>query len=267
MRITSGVRLCHSKPLFRRFKRQLENIRFELEGEASELETGVKDSIATQTCELSKEEFNDFLTLYPIPSEYHVILPKSNQTIFDALPGARLMVVSPLSTSSKGSSICVKLEPSPGFGTGSLSVLVNTEPLKADEELMIQPVKVTIDSRESLKPEVFVVHPRSVAARIKDRKCKTRGGLSRPPVMRKFAPRSSTSNATCAKTSSLKDDVPFLIVSDDDEGLPDVLKLKYATTATSRSLLLLLHIGRITWTTTWMWNCWIFMTAATQDKL
>ncbi|GJU56312.1 hypothetical protein Tco_1230026 [Tanacetum coccineum] len=47
----------------------------------------VKDSIATQTCELSKDEFNDFLTLYPIPSEYHVILPKSNQTFFDALPG------------------------------------------------------------------------------------------------------------------------------------------------------------------------------------
>ncbi|GKC92758.1 hypothetical protein Tco_1158200 [Tanacetum coccineum] len=78
-----------------------------------------KDSIATQTCELSKEEFNDFLTLYHIPSEYHVILPKSNQTIFDAPPGfiylcltllvaassplllscARLMVLSPLSTS------------------------------------------------------------------------------------------------------------------------------------------------------------------------
>nr|GFB83068.1 hypothetical protein [Tanacetum cinerariifolium] len=47
-----------------------------------------KDSIATQTCELLKEEFNDFLTLYPIPSEYRVILPKSNQTIFDAPPGA-----------------------------------------------------------------------------------------------------------------------------------------------------------------------------------
>ncbi|GJT78073.1 hypothetical protein Tco_1044798 [Tanacetum coccineum] len=46
-----------------------------------------KDSITTQTCELSQEEFNDFLALYPVPSEYHVILPKSNQTIFDAPPG------------------------------------------------------------------------------------------------------------------------------------------------------------------------------------
>ncbi|GKB52981.1 hypothetical protein Tco_0903734 [Tanacetum coccineum] len=46
-----------------------------------------KDSIAIQTCELSEEEFNEFLALYPIPPEYHVILPKSNQTIFDAPPG------------------------------------------------------------------------------------------------------------------------------------------------------------------------------------
>ncbi|GKC53155.1 hypothetical protein Tco_1075900 [Tanacetum coccineum] len=46
-----------------------------------------KDSIATQACKLSKEEFNDFLTLYPIPSEYRIILPKSNQTVFDAPPG------------------------------------------------------------------------------------------------------------------------------------------------------------------------------------
>ncbi|GJT59204.1 hypothetical protein Tco_1002737 [Tanacetum coccineum] len=254
-----------------------------------------KGSIATQTCELSKEEFNDFLTLYPIPFEYRVILPKSNQTVFDAPPGfiylgltllvvpssplllscARLMVVSPLSTSSEGSSICVKLrlgqyptsvrvfpdpilflaglksswehgqqrptimtggkgiylscfflhfpfsliydllfllakmafrnfiyieddeelsflpkEPSPSFGTGSPSVSFNTEPLKADEEL---------------------------------------GGSSRPPIKRKLAPGSSTSRAIRAMTYSLKDDVPYLIVSDDDKGLPDVLELKDAT--------------------------------------
>nr|GEW83123.1 hypothetical protein [Tanacetum cinerariifolium] len=258
-----------------------------------------KYSIATQTCELSKEEFNDFLTLYPILFEYRVILPKYIQTIFDAPPGfiylgltllvvpsspfllscARLMVVSPLSTSSKGSSICVELclgryptsvrvfpdpilflaglkpsweyghqrpaimaggkddddssflpkEPSLGFGIGFLTVLVNTKPLKADEEFVIQPVKVTADSRESPKPELFVVHPGSVVARIKDRKCKNRGGLSRPPVNRKLAPRPSTSHATRAKTSSSKDDVPNLIVYDDDEGLPDVHELNDAT--------------------------------------
>ncbi|GJZ65812.1 hypothetical protein Tco_0622508 [Tanacetum coccineum] len=120
-------------------------------------------------------------------------------------------------------------EPSPGFGTGSPSVSVNTEPLKANEKLVIQPVEVTTYSRESPKLEVFVVHPGSVAAQIKDKKCKTRGGSSRPPVKRKLAPGSSTSRATRAKNSSLKDDVPFLIVSDDDEGLPDVLELKDAT--------------------------------------
>nr|GEW06619.1 hypothetical protein [Tanacetum cinerariifolium] len=196
-----------------------------------------KDSIAIQTCELSKEELNDFLTLYPIPSRYRVILPKSNQTVFDAPPRfiylgltllvvpslplllscARLIVVSPLTTSFEGSSICVELEPSSGFGTGSLSVSINTESLKADEELVIQPAEVTADSRKSPKPKVIVVHPRSVAARIKDRKCKTRGGSFRPPVKRKLAPGSSTSIATRTKTSSLQDDVPFLTVYNDDE--------------------------------------------------
>ncbi|GJT59608.1 hypothetical protein Tco_1003141 [Tanacetum coccineum] len=287
-----------------------------------------KDSIATQTCELLKEEFNDFLTLYSIPSEYHVILPKSNQTVFDASPGSKKHVpnllpkfitriegwhkrffyvqdsIIPakysqlLSEQNKLDSKSFKdklspnieenpmfqrlgryptsvrvfpdpilflaglkpsweygqqrpaimagkmafrnfiyteddedlsflpKEPSPGFDTGSPSVSVNTEPLKADEELVIQSAEVTIDSRESLKPELLVVHPGSVAARIKDRKYKTRGGSSRPPVKRKIDPGSSTSRA---KTSSSKDDVPYLIVSDDDEGLPDVLKLKDAT--------------------------------------
>nr|GEV68781.1 hypothetical protein [Tanacetum cinerariifolium] len=66
---------------------------------------------------------------------------------------------------------------------------VNTEPLKSNEEPVIQPVEVTVDFGESPKPKLFVVHPGSVAARIKDRKCKTRGGSSRPPVKRKLAPR------------------------------------------------------------------------------
>ncbi|GKE36259.1 hypothetical protein Tco_1459664 [Tanacetum coccineum] len=144
-------------------------------------------------------------------------------------------------------------EPSPGFGTGSQSVLVNMEPLKADEELVIQPAEVTSHSREISKHELFVVHPGSVAAWIKDRKCKTRGGSSRPLVKRKLAPGSLISHA---KTSSSKDEVPYLTVSDDDEGrllffnllcivfaswvhqyvcllsflgLPDVLELKDAT--------------------------------------
>ncbi|GJU91125.1 hypothetical protein Tco_1303548 [Tanacetum coccineum] len=332
-----------------------------------------KDSIATQTCELSKEDFNDFLTLYPIPFEYCVILPKSNQTIFDALPGyvgsythsfslanlrlplteffCKVLEYFHIHISRFNPFGCANLttfvvmfkaygcepsvdlfrgffnlcrvgkwltftkrsekhvpnllpkvitriedwherffyvqdyiipanvrvfldpilflaglkpswehgqqrpaimagemafrnfiyaeddedlsflpkEPSSGFGTGSPSISENTEPLKADQELVIQPVEVTADSRESLKLEVFVVHPGSVAARIKDRKCKTREGSSRPLVKRKRAHGSLTSHATRAKTFSSKDDVPYLTVSDDDEGLPDILELKDAT--------------------------------------
>ncbi|GKD78204.1 hypothetical protein Tco_1340825 [Tanacetum coccineum] len=46
-----------------------------------------KNTIRVQTCELTEEEFTRFLKLYPIPSQYHVILPKPNQTIFDAPDG------------------------------------------------------------------------------------------------------------------------------------------------------------------------------------
>ncbi|GJV65538.1 hypothetical protein Tco_1476366 [Tanacetum coccineum] len=297
-----------------------------------------KDSIATQTCELSKEEFNEFLTLYPILSEYRVILLKSNQTIFDAPPGFIYLGCAKLTTfvvmykaygfepsvdiflrffnlcqadsiiPAKYSQLLSKQnkldsksfkdklppnieenpmfqrlgryptsvrvfpdpilflaglksswehgqqhpailvygkemafrnfiyteddedllffpkEPSLGLGTGSPSVLVNTEPLKADKELVIQPAEVMADSRKNPKPELIVVHPGSVAARIKDRKCKTRGGSSRPLIKRKLAP----GRATRAKNSS-KEDVPFLTVSNDDEGLLDVLELKDAT--------------------------------------
>ncbi|GKC27468.1 hypothetical protein Tco_1034762 [Tanacetum coccineum] len=259
-----------------------EKIPFELEGETFESERW--------------GEFNDFLALYPIPSEYHVILPKSNQTVFDAPPGyVRLYTHSfslvnlklPLTEffcevlkyfqvniSRLNPFGCAKLttfvvmckaygcepsvdlfrgffnlcragkwltfakrsekhilnllpkvitrieemafrnfiyteddkdlaflpkEPFSGFGTGSPSISVNTKPLKANEEPEIQPVE-----------------------------CKTRGGSSRPPVKRKLASGSSTFRATRAKTSSSKDDAPFLTVSDDDEGLPDVSELKDA---------------------------------------
>ncbi|GJV54896.1 hypothetical protein Tco_1455901 [Tanacetum coccineum] len=323
-----------------------EKILFELEGETFEPERG----------------FNDFLSLYPIPSEYHVILPKSNQTIFKAPPGfiyqdsillavpslllllscVNLMVVIPLSTSSEDSIIPTKYpqllseqnkldlksfkdklphnieenpmfqrlsryptsvrvfpdpiiflaglkpswehgqqqpvimadgkgiylscfflhfpfsliydllslsvemafrnfiyteydddlaflpkEPSPGFGISSLSALVNTKPPKVVEEPKVQPAEVIADLGESLKAGVFVVHPRSVDACIKERKCKTRGGSSRPLVKRKLASRSSSSHAMCAKTYASKDDAPFLYISD-DEGLPDCFELKDA---------------------------------------
>ncbi|GJS15308.1 hypothetical protein Tco_0409780 [Tanacetum coccineum] len=46
-----------------------------------------KDTIAVQHCGFSAKELNEFLSSYPIPSEYDVILPTSTQTIFDAPPG------------------------------------------------------------------------------------------------------------------------------------------------------------------------------------
>ncbi|GJT82101.1 hypothetical protein Tco_1056443, partial [Tanacetum coccineum] len=60
-----------------------------------------------------------------------------------------------------------------------------------------------------------------VAARMKNRKYKTKGGSSRLPVKRKLAPGSSTACATRAKTSASKDDVSFLTISDEDEDLHD----------------------------------------------
>nr|GEU60858.1 hypothetical protein [Tanacetum cinerariifolium] len=108
-------------------------------------------------------------------------------------------------------------EPSSGFGIGSPSASVNTKPPKDVKEPEVQPAEITADSGESSKAGVFVVQPGSVAARIKNRKCKIMGGSSRPLVNRKLASRSSSSRDVRAKTSASKDDTPFLSISDDDE--------------------------------------------------
>ncbi|GJW13660.1 hypothetical protein Tco_0017793 [Tanacetum coccineum] len=84
------------------------------------------------------------------------------------------------------------------------------------------------DSGESLKAGVFIVHPGSVASRIKEIKCKKRGGSSRPLVKRKLASELSSSHAVHAKTSASKDDAPILSISDNDEGHPDCFELKDA---------------------------------------
>ncbi|GKA10945.1 hypothetical protein Tco_0690378 [Tanacetum coccineum] len=119
-------------------------------------------------------------------------------------------------------------EPSLGFGIGSPPASVNTKPLKDVEEPEVQPVEVTADSGESPKAGMFVVHPRSVVVRIKERKCKTGGGSSRPRVKRKLAFGSLSSRVVHAKTSASKDDALFLSISDDDEGLPSCFELKDA---------------------------------------
>ncbi|GJX29469.1 probable xyloglucan endotransglucosylase/hydrolase protein 30 [Tanacetum coccineum] len=254
-----------------------------------------KDTIAVQRCGLSAKELNEFLSFYPIPSEYDVILPTSTQTIFDAPPGyvglythsfslanlrlpltdffceagswltfqnrsekhipnllpkflvglkpswefgqqqpAIIMCGKEMAfrnfiyTKDDDDFAFLPKEPSPGFGTGSPSASVNTELPKDVEEPEVQPAKITAGSGESLKAGVFIVHPGSVAARIKERKCKMRGGSLRPPVKRKLAFRLSSSRAKHAKTSTSKDDAPVLSKSDDDEGLPDCFELKDA---------------------------------------
>nr|GEV82062.1 ribonuclease H-like domain-containing protein [Tanacetum cinerariifolium] len=119
-------------------------------------------------------------------------------------------------------------EPSPGFGTSSPSASVNIEVLRADEELVLQPTELTADFGGIHKPELFVVHLVSVATRIKNKKCKTKGGSSRPHMKRKLASWSLNSRATHAKTSTSKDDVLFLTVSDDDKELLDLHDRCYA---------------------------------------
>ncbi|GKB41456.1 hypothetical protein Tco_0886398 [Tanacetum coccineum] len=244
-------------------------------------------------CGLSAKELNDFLSSYPIPSEYDVILPTSTQTIFDAHPDSiipskypqllfdenkldsksfrdklppnidenpyfqrlgryptsvlvfddPILFLAGLKPSREfgqqrpaiivgGKDMAFRnfiyteddddldflpKEPSQGFGIGSPSTSVNTEPPKDVEEPEVQPAEVTVDARKSPKAGVFVVHPGSVAARIKERKCKTRGGSARPPVKRKLAFGLSRSRVVRAKNSASKDDAPFLPISDDDE--------------------------------------------------
>nr|GEV25891.1 RNA-directed DNA polymerase, eukaryota [Tanacetum cinerariifolium] len=119
-------------------------------------------------------------------------------------------------------------EPSPGFGIGFPSASVNTKPPKDVEEPEVQPVEVIADSGESPKAGVFVVHPGSVAARDKERKCRTREGSLRPLIKRKLASRPSSSRAMRAKTFASQDDASFLSISDNDEGLSDCFELKDA---------------------------------------
>ncbi|GKD78488.1 hypothetical protein Tco_1341109 [Tanacetum coccineum] len=78
-----------------------------------------------------------------------------------------------------------------------LIVSINTEPLVAAVEPAGQLLENTTDSENFPHHETVVIHPGSVAGRIRERKCKTRGGSSRPPVKH-------------------------------DEGLPDVLELHNA---------------------------------------
>ncbi|GKB73569.1 hypothetical protein Tco_0934981 [Tanacetum coccineum] len=134
------------------------------EGEAFEPKR--RDTIAVQHCCLSAKELNKFLSSYPIPSEYDVILPTSTQTIFDAPP--EMDFKNFIYTEDDDDLAFLPKEPSLGFGIGSPFASVNTEPPKDVKEPEVQPAEVTADSGEILKASVFVMHPGSVAARIKE---------------------------------------------------------------------------------------------------
>nr|GEW43864.1 hypothetical protein [Tanacetum cinerariifolium] len=108
-------------------------------------------------------------------------------------------------------------DPLLSFSTGSLYVLVNIKPLAVDEGHVLHSAEVTTNFEGSLKPELFVAYPGRVATQMKNMKCKTRGGSSKPPAKRKLANGSLNSHTTRAKTSILKDDVSFLSISDEDK--------------------------------------------------
>ncbi|GKB24745.1 hypothetical protein Tco_0864146, partial [Tanacetum coccineum] len=131
-------------------------------GEAFEPErrvlTSAKDTIAVQCYGLSANELNEFLSSYPIPSEYDVILPTSFQTIFDTHPGYVSLYTHSFSLANLS------------FGIGSPSASVNTELPKDVEEPEVQTTEIIADSRNSSKAGVFIVHLGSVVARIKERK-------------------------------------------------------------------------------------------------
>ncbi|GKE67791.1 hypothetical protein Tco_1521952 [Tanacetum coccineum] len=120
-------------------------------------------------------------------------------------------------------------EPCLDNGTGSPSVSINMEPPFTVVEATKQLVENTADSGGSLQREKLVLHTGSVAGRIKERKCKTRGRSSRPLVKCKFVQGTSSSRSALQKTSH-QIDSSFVAISDDDKGLSDVLELQDATT-------------------------------------
>ncbi|GJX31176.1 hypothetical protein Tco_0241031 [Tanacetum coccineum] len=182
-----------------------------------------KDSMATQRCELSREEFDEFLSSYPIPTGFDVILPSSSQTILDALPGYIEMSFKDfIFTKDDEDLTFIPKDSPPTFNVGSPSASINKEPVVEPVfEPMNEHAEVTANSGESPKGGMFVVHSGSVTAQIKERKCKIRGGSSKPPMKRKLGTDLSSSRAVRAKTFVSKDFSPALSISDEDEGFLD----------------------------------------------
>nr|GEY90577.1 hypothetical protein [Tanacetum cinerariifolium] len=104
-------------------------------------------------------------------------------------------------------------EPSSDFGTGSPSVSINTEPPTKVAEPTGQLVENTTDSRDSSRQEKLVIHSRSVAARIRDQKCRTKGS-SKPHVKRRLVQAGFSLRATHRNTYSQADSffLPFMMM-------------------------------------------------------
>ncbi|GJU52744.1 hypothetical protein Tco_1226458 [Tanacetum coccineum] len=88
-----------------------------------------------------------------------------------------------------------------------------------NEDLSFLPKESSLDfgtGDSPVRQDKRMIHFGSVAARIKVRKCWTRGS-SKPPVKRRLVPVGSSSKATRQKTSPLKADSPFLTISHDEE--------------------------------------------------
>ncbi|GJX38976.1 hypothetical protein Tco_0252279 [Tanacetum coccineum] len=109
-------------------------------------------------------------------------------------------------------------EPSLEFRTESPSVSINMEPPIAKAVPTGQLVENTADSGDSPHSEQLVIHPGSVAARIRERKCRNQRGFFEASCQAKLVQGASSSRSTRAKAAASRDDSPFLTISDDDEG-------------------------------------------------
>ncbi|GJU49701.1 hypothetical protein Tco_1219256 [Tanacetum coccineum] len=239
---------------------------------------------------LRKKSSLIFLENYPIPPEYKVMVPKRNQTIFDApnggffnlFPGDSIIPAgcprllskdNRWDTKSFGDKLPDKIHENPFFqclGRYPTSVRVFPDPIlfmvglksswehgqqrpaiivgrqemafknfiyaETDEDISFLPKKPSLDFGTGSSSVLINTDPLSpqwsprdncVDGRIKERKFKTRGGSSRPPVKRKLVQGGSSSKSTRQNTSPPTGSY-FLTSSEDDEGLPDVLELQNA---------------------------------------
>ncbi|GKA17475.1 hypothetical protein Tco_0697312 [Tanacetum coccineum] len=107
-------------------------------------------------------------------------------------------------------------EPYLDDGAGSPSVSINAETPLTIVEATEQLVENTTDSGGSPQSKKLVIHTGCVAGRINERKCKTRGGSSRPPIKRKLVQGTSCLRSSRVKTSH-QIHSSFVVISDDDE--------------------------------------------------